>query len=268
MIKKQGIMGIIGGRFGRERSYAMDKDLLKIDGITKRYEAFLLNDISFQVKAGEIVGLVGENGAGKTTLLDIVVNNTSCDSGSVHIFGKNICHEEKALKQDIGIVGDACNYFGCFSPADIAMFLRHIYKNWDSSLFIALLNQFNVIYTQRISDMSSGTKSKMLLAIALAHKPSLLILDEITSGLDPIVRSDVLRLLKDFVSASDKAVLFSTHITSDLENIADRIVFLHKGSLLANQDIAEIRAIIAADNNLNNLDDYFFQCVGEAREVG
>lgn len=206
--------------------------ILQINGLTKRYPEFCLDHVSFPVPKGRIVGLIGENGAGKTTTINLILHAIEKDSGDILVFGKDHLRFEKEIKQEIGVVQDECNLPLMFTASDIETVMRRIYKNWDSARYWELIEKFCLPHTQSISAFSKGMKVKLNFAIALAHKSKLLILDEATSSLDPVMRDDVLDLLLDFVQDEENGVLFSTHITSDLSKIADYIAFLHKGKLL------------------------------------
>jgi ABC-2 type transport system ATP-binding protein len=226
--------------------------------VTKQYSNFKLDNVSLTIKSGELVGLIVQNGAGKTTLLDIITGKRVSDSGSVVLFDKQSDRDAlKKQKQKIGVVEDGCGFHGCFSPKEIASFLRKIYTDWDDDLYTSLLKELAVNWRQKIDDMSKGTKTKMLLAIALAHHPQVMILDEITSGLDPVIRNDVLMILKKVVSDNEKAILFSSHITSDLEKAANRIVILDEGRIIGDYAIEEVRNMLSSDTEIATLDDFF-----------
>jgi ABC-2 type transport system ATP-binding protein len=242
----------------------MSPEVLKAERLTKKYPSFLLGEISFEIKPGQIVGLIGQNGAGKTTLLDILINHIRADFGTATILGKDSVAEHKEIKQDVGIVGDTNGYHELLSPKDISQFLKHVYRNWHPEEFKSFIDHFDIPYTQHISKMSKGMIGKTLLAIALSHGPKLLILDEITSGLDPIIRSEILEYFKSFVSDGKKAILFSTHITSDLEKVADRIILIHNGKILENKSLVEINAVIAGNPDMQNLDDFMLGCIKNA----
>ena len=206
--------------------------VLQIDKLTKSYPDFCLDGVSFSVPKGMIVGLIGENGAGKTTTINLILHAIEKDSGDISVFGKDYIVCEKEVKQDIGVVQDECNLPLMFTASDIEMVMKRIYANWDSRRYYDLIDKFDLPQKQTISTFSKGMKVKLNFAIALAHKSRLLLLDESTSNLDPVMRDDVLDLLLDFVQDEENGVLFSSHITSDLSKIADYIAFLHEGKLL------------------------------------
>ena len=208
------------------------ENILQIENLVKNYPGFCLDNISFSIPKGAIVGLIGEKGAGQTTTINLILHAVEKASGESSVFGKDHLAYEREIKQDIGVVQDECNLPLMFTACDIEAVMRKIYRNWDHAQYWALIQKFQLPHDQRISTFSKGMKVKMNFAIALAHKSRLLLLDEATSGLDPVMRDDVLDLLLDFVQDEENSVLFSSHITSDLSKIADYIAFLHQGKLL------------------------------------
>ena len=205
---------------------------LQIDNLSKSYSDFHLDGISLSVPKGRIVGLIGENGAGKTTTINLILHAIEKDNGSISIFGKDHVSYEKEVKQSVGIVQDECNLPLMFTASDIETVMKRIYTNWDSTRYHELIDKFELPLKQTISTFSKGMKVKLNFAIALAHKSRLLLLDESTSNLDPVMRDDILDMLLDFVQDEENSVLFSSHITSDLSKIADYVAFLHEGKLL------------------------------------
>lgn len=208
------------------------ESIISIQNLTKQYPDFTLKNIDLEIPKGMIMGLIGENGAGKSTLINLILHEINKQSGSIQIFGKDMEKHEKEIKQDIGIVFDECNFIESFHADNLDAIMRHIYTNWDSAYYVSLLKQFSLPRKKKIKDYSKGMKMKLSLASALAHHPKLLILDEATSGLDPIMRDEILNILQDFIQDEEHTVLLSTHITSDLEKIADYITFLHDGRIL------------------------------------
>jgi len=217
----------------------MDVAAIDVQQITKSYDDFTLDPISFKVQRGEIMGLVGENGAGKTTLLSILLNRRMQDGGKVLINGTLV---QDVLEQ-IGFVLDSPDFHGNCSPREIDYYIGNIYHQWDREFFFSMLERFGVDKSKKIDKMSRGTKSKTMLAIALAHSPKVLILDEVTSGLDPSVRHEILKVLKEEANNNDTTIVFSTHIPSDIEKIADFVCFLHKGKALFNLPIEQVREL-------------------------
>lgn len=215
--------------------------VIEVSNLAKTYPLFKLNNLNLKLGYGKIIGLIGENGAGKTTFISLLLNQIKRDDGIVKIFGKDIIKNEIEIKQNIGFIIDECIFHPCFTAKDVKKICKPIYKKWDDNIFDSLLKKFDVSLSKKISELSKGMKTKLMLAVALSHKPGLLILDEVTSGLDPLVRDEILILLKEYVSQTKTTVFFSTHITSDLDKIADDIVFIHSGNLIFHKTIEEIK---------------------------
>ena len=205
---------------------------LKIQGLTKKFEGFALDKVSFRVPSGSIVGLIGENGAGKTTTINAALGLIKKDSGEIEILGENVEHLTPSIKEEIGAVFDASNFSEELTPEKLDKVLKDIYTSWDQDLFRQLLDRLEIPFSRKLKTFSKGMKMKLSLASALSHHPKLLILDEATSGLDPVMRDDILDMFLDFVQEEDHAILVSSHITSDLEKVADYIVFIHKGKII------------------------------------
>lgn len=206
--------------------------ILEINGLYKEYEDFKLENISFDMVQGEIVGFIGENGAGKTTTIKSILKTILPTQGSIKIFNKDFDKYEKDIKENLGIVFDDSFLSDMLTAKEFNNVLKNIYRNWDEVYFFRLLNLFQIPLNKRFKKLSSGMKMKMKIAVALSHHPKLLILDEPTSGLDPIIRNEMLDIFKEYVKDGDSSIFFSTHIISDLENIADRIIFIHKGKVI------------------------------------
>jgi ABC-type multidrug transport system, ATPase component len=206
--------------------------LVTVKSLSKKYNDFKLDNISLEIPEGAVMGLIGANGAGKTTLIRLLTNMCQRDEGEILIFSKDNLHREREVKQHLGIVYDS-NYF-CdnwkISTCETAV--KGFFSSWDSLEFKKMISRFDLNPKQRVNTLSRGMAMKMMLAIALSHKAKLLILDEPTSGLDPFVRDDLMRILYEYTQRSGCGVLFSTHITSDLEKIATHITFLHRGTLI------------------------------------
>lgn len=205
---------------------------IELKNVSKHYPLFDLQNVSLTVPAGSIVGFVGENGAGKTTTLKLILNEIHRDAGSIRVFGMDNLRDERKIKEQIGVVFDESYFPGEFRAGDIGKILKHIFTGWDEPLYQSYLRQFKLPKEKTMKEYSKGMKMKLSIASALAHHPRLLLLDEATSGLDPVVRSDILDILLDFMQDESHAVLFSSHITSDLEKIADYIVFIHEGKIV------------------------------------
>lgn len=217
----------------------MQGNALDVKGLTKRYGQFALEDVSFSVPRGTVVGLVGENGAGKSTTLNAALGLIHADAGSVELLGGQV--QDGALREQIGVVFDANAFPNALSPDRLNRIFRRIYRTWDEERYRSLLRAMELPADRKIGKLSKGMKMKLAIAVALSHGAKLLILDEATSGLDPIAREEILDMLLDFVQAEDHAVLLSSHITSDLEKIADFIVFLHAGRVIFEKPKDELR---------------------------
>jgi len=207
---------------------------LEVRGLNKRYPKsdFALKDVNLIVPQGTIMGFVGENGAGKSTTMGCIMNTLIKDSGSVRVFGTEMTDDATALRDQIGVVYDTNPFPEYLTPKQVGKAMTAIYTNWDEPLFRSLLEKLKLPYNKSIKSFSRGMTMKFQIAVALAHHPKLLILDEPTSGLDPMVREDILELLLDYVQDETNSVLFSSHITTDLEKIADYITFIHDGEVI------------------------------------
>lgn len=214
---------------------------IEIKNLVKRYDDnFQLGELNLDIPSGEIIGLIGENGAGKTTLIKSILDILRINKGEIKIFGKDVKNNETLIKEDIGVVLDNTFFPEVLNAKDIDSVMKSIYKSWDSKLYYDYLKEFNIPVTSIIKKLSKGMRKKLEIATALAHHPKLLILDEPTSGLDPVVRNEVLDIFLKFIADDEHTILFSTHITSDLEHIADEIVFIDKGKVLINKTRDEI----------------------------
>lgn len=232
---------------------------IEIKNLTKEYTGFKLNDINLEIPKGIIVGLIGENGAGKTTLIKSILNIINIDKGTINIFDKDLTKEESFLKENIGVVLDNIFFPNILNANDINFIMEKSYKKWDKELFYNYLKVFEIPVDKKIKELSKGMNKKLEIASALSHKPKLLILDEPTSGLDPVVRNEILDIFLEYVQDESNTILFSTHITSDLEHIADKIVFLDKGNLLMNEsrdDILDNYGILKCSiNDFKSIDE-------------
>lgn len=210
-------------------------NILEVKNLAKDYGDFLLDDLNFTVPQGTIMGLIGENGAGKTTTINCILNEIEKTSGSILVFGKDHIRQEYEIKDRIGVVFDENHFPDLFNPIEIGKVMSGIYSKWEQKAFLRLIGKFQIPVNKAIKEFSKGMKVKLAFAVALSHNADLLILDEATSGLDPIMRDDILDILLDFVQNEEHSVLFSSHITSDLEKIADYVAFIHKGKLIFNE---------------------------------
>lgn len=217
------------------------KQAIEMKNVVKAYDSgFRLGELNITIPSGVIVGLIGENGAGKTTMIKSLLNVIRIDQGTIRIFEQDHQQQESKIKEDIGVVLDQTFFPELLTPKEINSIMKDIYSSWDQKLFFQYLKDFSLPVDKQIRKMSKGMRKKLEIATALAHHPKLLILDEPTSGLDPVVRNEVLDLFLDFIQEEDHTILFSTHITSDLEHIADQIIFIDQGKILLNQSRDEL----------------------------
>jgi len=216
------------------------KNILEIKNVTKSYKDFKIDDISFNLEKGYIMGFVGANGTGKTTTIKLIMNLIKKQSGQINIFGMDNVLCEKEVKERIGFVYDENIYFEHLKIGSLAKLISKFYKKWDWSAFDNYMKRFDLDKNKKISKLSKGTKTKVSIAIALSHNAELIIMDEPTSGLDPVFRSEILEILHDVMLDENKSILFSTHITSDLEKIADHITFIDKGKILFSEAYSKI----------------------------
>lgn len=212
-----------------------DKAAAVLNGIEKQYKDFTLGPVDLTIPAGTIVGLVGENGAGKTTTLKILTGVNPPDSGRVELLGGS--PRDAAIRARVGVVFEDAYFYEGMSAAHIGRSMAGIFKNrWNDSVFAGYLNRFGLDANKKVKEYSRGMRMKLSLATALAHAPEMLVLDEPTAGLDPVVRGEILDLFLDFIQDETHTILMSSHITSDLEQVADSIAYLHHGKLLFHED--------------------------------
>ena len=202
---------------------------IEIKNLSKHYQGFSLENLNLTLPNGCIMGLVGENGAGKSTTIRMILGMTKPDSGEITIFGRKLTRE---LKEQIGVVLDEPGYPGCMTAAQISNMLSGIFKEWEQKTFEGYLSKLHIPDNKPFKDFSKGMKMKLCLAAAMSHGAKLLILDEATSGLDPVVRDELLDVFNEFTRDEGHSVLISSHIVSDLEKICDYIAFLHRGKLM------------------------------------
>lgn len=202
---------------------------IEIQNLSKDYKGFKLDNISLTLPSGCIMGLVGENGAGKSTTIKLILDMIKKSGGEIRLLGKKYT---ACSKEDIGVVLEENGLPESFNAKEIHSVFKNIYRQWDENTFYSYLNRFHIPMNKKIKTFSKGMKMKLYIAVALSHNAKLLILDEATSGLDPVVRDDVLNMIQDFVADHKHSVLLSSHITSDLEKIADTIVFIHQGKIV------------------------------------
>lgn len=228
---------------------------LDIRNLSKSYPNFQLKDVSFQLEKGYIMGFIGANGAGKTTTIKSILNLIHTDSGEVRIFGKNIAEHEIELKQDIGYAFGGIDFYTRSKIRALTEVVKKFYTNWDDEIYSYYLRRFKLDENKKIVELSTGMRVKYSLALALSHGAKLLILDEPTSGLDPIARDDLLDLFQSLVAEGEISILFSTHITSDLEKCADYITYIHNGRII-NSAVKEeyIESYLLLNGSVSQLD--------------
>lgn len=215
-------------------------NILELNNINKSFKGFSLRNVSFSLPKGFIMGFIGPNGAGKTTTIKLILNMLTPDSGFINIFGKDNATFEREIKSKIGVVMDSPYYVDEWTLKDVEKALMPFYKDWDSFKYNKLLKDFDLDEKKKVKELSRGMKMKLMVASALSHEAELLILDEPTSGLDAVARNELMDILSFFISDEDKGVLFSTHVTSDLEKIADYITFINNGSIISSSTKDEL----------------------------
>ena len=209
----------------------MDK-VLELKDVTKDYGDFKLDGVNLSVAKGGICGFIGQNGAGKTTTISLILDIIKKDAGTIKVFGEDMAENSIALKERIGVVFDEMGYHDFLTATQINKIMGNIYKNWNEKVFFQYLERFGLPKKKRCGAFSRGMRMKLQIAVALSHCAELLIMDEPTSGLDPIVRSEMLQIFQEFVMDENHTILLSSHITSDLERIADEVVFINKGKII------------------------------------
>lgn len=225
------------------------ENILELQQVSKTFpkSGFRLKDVTFSLPYGAVMGLVGENGAGKTTTIGCILNTIRKDSGTIKLFGREMQDEDTSMREKIGVVYDGDNFPAYWNAKQLSQVMAGLYRGWDPALFQKYLADFRLPAERKIRHFSRGMSMKLALAAALAHHPKLLILDEATSGLDPIMRDEMLDVFLGFVQEEDHSILLSSHITSDLEKIADYITFIHDGKLamtVSKNDLAYRYAIL------------------------
>ena len=208
---------------------------LQINGLTKEYPGFKLDHVSFTLPCGTIMGLIGQNGAGKSTTINAVLDLIRKDDGNILFWGKELSHNPRQLKEDIGVVFDGINFYETLTPVKVGKISAAAYRQWDPAAYKGFLDQFQLPADKEIKTFSKGMKMKLSIAAALSHHPKLLILDEATSGLDPVMRDDILDVFLDFIQDETHSILMSSHITTDLEKVADYITYLHQGKVVLSE---------------------------------
>ena len=223
------------------------ENAIEIKNLTKRYDGFCLNQISFDVPKGSIMGFIGQNGAGKTTTIQAILNIIKRDGGEIRLLGLDNRKDELLIKQQIAAVFDELPFNENLSAKQLNIILRSVYEEWNTDTFQEYLERFQIPYKKKFSQFSKGMKMKLQIASALSHNAKLLIMDEATTGLDPVVRNEILDIFLEYLQDEERSILMSSHITSDLEKIADRVTFIHRGELLLTgykDEILDTHAVI------------------------
>jgi ABC-2 type transport system ATP-binding protein len=205
--------------------------ILEVNDLSKIFTGFSINAISFKLPAGSIMGFVGQNGAGKTTTIRLILNMLIRNGGEIKVFGLDNKINDLEIKQNLGVIFDDLFFIETWRIGDVEEAVKGFYKSWDSKLYRQYLDKFSLSLVKKIKELSRGMKIKLMLAVAMSHNARLLILDEPTSGLDPVARNDLLNIFNEYIADGEKSILFSTHITSDLEKVAKYISLIDNGSL-------------------------------------
>lgn len=207
-------------------------NVIELKGVSKDYGDFKLDDVSFSVPEGSVCGFIGQNGAGKTTTIQIILDAIKRDDGEVYVFGKSVDKDSAALRENIGVVFDEMGFHDFLNAKQINTIMKNVYQNWDQEKYFEYLKLFSLPVKKACGSFSRGMRMKLQIATALSHGAKLLIMDEPTSGLDPIVRNEMLQIFREFVVEEDHTILLSSHITGDLEKLADEVVFIDGGKIV------------------------------------
>jgi ABC-2 type transport system ATP-binding protein len=216
------------------------EQVLELEGVCRSYPDFSLRDVSLHLPRGYIMGLIGPNGAGKTTLIKLILNLVRRDAGTIRVFGRDNLTDEVAIKERIGFVPDEPRYHEDVALKSIAAAVAPLYRHWDPQRFRVLAGEFELPLAKKFKKLSHGTKTKFALALALSHRAELILLDEPTTGLDPVFRRQLLDMLSELLQDEHSSVLLSTHITSDLERTADYVTFLVDGEVALSRSMGEL----------------------------
>ena len=216
------------------------ENILEVKNLCKKYKNFELKNVSFKLPKGMIMGFIGENGAGKTTTIKSILRILTDYTGEIKIFGLDSIKNENKIKEDIGVILDDMFFPEILTINDLNSIMKDIYKNWDSDLYFKYIKDFGLDKKSQIKTLSKGMKKKLEIAVCISHHPKLLILDEPTSNLDPIARNEIISIFQDFIQNEDCSILLSSHITTDLEHIADYITFINNGEILLSKTTNEL----------------------------
>lgn len=226
------------------------ENAIEISGVTKKYSGFTLDNISFNVPKGSIMGFIGQNGAGKTTTIRSILNLIPIDGGEIKLLGFDHQENEQQIKERIAVVFDELPFHDVFNAKDMARIFEGIYPKWSNTEYNSYLERFKLPTKKKIGEFSKGMKMKLQIACALSHSAELLVMDEATTGLDPVVRDEILHIFMEYLQDGEHSILMSSHITSDLEKIADTVTFIDKGKLLVSgckDEILESHGILKCD---------------------
>ncbi len=223
------------------------ENAIEIKGVTKKYDGFTLKNISFNVPKGSIMGFIGQNGAGKTTTIRSLLNLVKIDEGEIKLLGLDHIRSERAIKERIAVVFDELPFHDIFNANQMSRIFSGIYMNWDNETYTNYLDRFQLPRKKKIGQFSKGMKMKLQIACALSHNAELLVMDEATTGLDPVVRNEILDIFLEYLQDEKHSILMSSHITGDLEKIADSVTFIDRGQILLSgykDDVLESHGIL------------------------
>lgn len=227
------------------------ENAIELNGVTKKYDGFTLDSVSFSVPKGSIMGFIGQNGAGKTTTIRSLLGITKIDAGEIRLLGLDHIKDEVEIKKRTAVVFDELPFHDIFTAKDMAKIFKGLYPEWDDKVYSQYLERFELPVKKKIGQFSKGMKMKLQIACALSHNAELLVMDEATSGLDPVVRDEILRIFMEYMEDGERTILMSSHITSDLEKIADCVTFIDKGTVMISgykDEVLESHGIIKCSN--------------------
>ena len=216
------------------------KYVIELENVTKDYGDFKLDNVTFSVPEGSVCGFIGQNGAGKTTTINLVLDIIKRNSGEIRLFGESIDSGSAGLRENIGVVFDEMGFHDFMTCRDINIMMKNIYKNWDEKVFFDYLKRFSLPSKKACGSFSRGMRMKLQIAVALSHNAKLIVMDEPTSGLDPVVRNEMLDIFREYVVEENHSILLSSHITTDIEKIADKVVFINGGKIVLSGNKDEI----------------------------
>lgn len=245
------------------------ENVIEISGLNKNYKGFTMKDVSLTLPRGNVYGLVGENGAGKTTLLKSILGIVKPDSGDIKVFGKNPAEFANEDKEKIGVVFDIPPFPPSLSATQLDKVFRGVFKTWDSNIYFQYIDRFGLPKDKKLKSYSRGMGMRLAIAVALAHSPELLVLDEPTGGLDPVVRNELLEIFREFMIDENHSIIISTHITCDLDQLADYLCFMDNGRVILSDDRDSIfdgfRIVKCTAEQLSDIDREDIVAVRESR---